>query len=309
MEEVIKETPLEKRAKILDYMFEHIDEYTQPKDVKKKYKLNSNAHRTLIRNFQWFHLKYVIYSQQIIESIEGNYDTKYKINPSEKINFKIPLDNLQRLNYATVITSLLMNTEKDILSNTLVTNTIEILNKSIKEFMSGIVRDTFLSVNVYDYFKNKEGSMLSLLIELSHYNQQISLNIKSEDSMTQIDKTIIKKVTINEDGSIKLKLPNMSIKLKSLDEITNIFILSKNYPTTKSGSPLMNKKTFIESIKKNDNIEKIKESFVKIMGDLQSEIEDEVDMDFDKYIENLLKDKVDGLNIIERGNRRIKTID
>jgi len=45
------------------------------------------------------------------------------------------------------------------------------------------------------------------------------------------------------------------------------------------------------------------------MGDLQSEIEDEVDMDFNKYIENLLKDKVDGLNIIERGNRRIKTID
>jgi len=309
MEEVIKETPLEKRAKILDYMFEHIDEYTQPKDVKKKYKLNSNAHRTLIRNFQWFHLKYVIYSQQIIESIEGNYDTKYKINPSDKINFKIPSDKLQRLNYATVITSLLMNTESDILSNTLVTNTIEILNKSIKEFMSGIIRDTFLSVNVYDYFKNKKGSMLSILMELSHFNQQISLKIKSEDSMTQIDKTIIKKVTINEDGSIKLKLPNMSIKLKSLDEITNIFILSKNYPTTKSGSPLMNKKTFIESIKKNDNIGKMRESFVKIMGDLQSEIEDEVDMDFDKYVENLLKDKVDGLNIIERGNRRIKTID
>ena len=308
MEEIIEETPLEKKVKILDYMFEHMDTYTQPKDIKKKYKLTSNAYRTLIRNFQWFHMKYVIYSKQIIESIEGNYDTKYKINPSDKINFKIPSDKLQRLNYATVITSLLMHTNSDIINNSVVKMNIEILNSSIKNEMKGLIRDTMLSADIYDYFKSKNGNMLSILLELSHYNQQIELEIKSKDSMTKIDKTIIERITINKDGGIKLKLKNMSITLKSLEEITNILILSKNYPTLKSGIPSMKTKQFIESIKKSDNIKRMKENFVSIMKDLQSEIDDKVDMDFDKYIENLLKDKVDGLSIIERGNKGIKVV-
>ena len=324
-------TTAERRAITLDYIFMNMTKHIKPSEFRKFYNIDSRKFtKNISRNFIWFEKKYVIWDEKycedsdyknssIIKNKDGNfsnsnidikdaYNKSYILN-TNRVTYKIPSDSLKRYNYSIMVTSLLMSFDNAVVEDIPMINVLnEMIKSNTKEFMSGIIRDTFLSVNVYDYFKNKKGSMLSILMELSHYNQQISLEIKSEDSMTQIEKTIVKKVIINEDSSVKLKLPNMSIKLKSLDEITNIFILSKNYPTTKGGSPLMNKKTFIESVQKSDNIGKMKDSFVKIMGDLQSEIEDEVDMDFNKYMENLLKDKVNGLNIIERGNRRIKIV-
>jgi hypothetical protein len=317
MYENTKERNLDKKVKILNYFFQHPKDLIKTKDMKKDLLISPNQNRTFIRNCQFFHYYGVIDSKNDItldtstpyNSKIKEYDTAYRLTQNEKVKFQIPTDSIKRKNYATLITQLFTDDKDGYVGIDNEEFILPIVNSTIfntiKNFSTGIIRETFLSVNVYDYFKNKRGSMLSILLELLHFNQQIKLEIKSEDSMTIIEKTKIETVTINEDGSIELGLKNMNIKLNSLNEILNILILSKNYPHLKSGIASMNKKTFIESLNESDTIGKIKEAFVNIMEDLQTEFDDEVDMDFDKYIDNLLKDKVNGLSIIERSNKSI----
>ena len=61
-----------------------------------------------------------------------------------------------------------------------------------------------------------------------------------------------------------------------------------------------------DEIKSIPNYNEMREMFVDMVGELQSEYEDKIDTDFDTYIDNLMKDKVDGKTIIDRSNRKIR---
>lgn len=317
-----KESPIEKKSKVLNYFFEFgIDKFQRPVDIQKAFKIGQTERRTLVRNCQFFHYFGVIESkndvgiaQKKYES-EGKNDTEYRLTTNEKVKFNIPQNELQRLNYATMITSVLAGVELQISDDYMLPIVSSNVFSMMMSFGGSMVRETFLASAVYDYFKKsdvegetlKRSALLGILLQLTNYSQPINIEVKVEDNVSKIDKTVIEGITINEDETFDLKLRGgVTIKLNSLDDLKDIYIVSKKYPTTNSGIPSLNVQTLKDEIKSIPNYNEMRETFVDMIGELQEEYEDVVDTDFDKYIDNLMKDKIDGKTIIDRSNRKIR---
>lgn len=298
---------VEKRAVVLDFffmMYNEIKEFSfiKPKDLKSKYRLNSNQHRTLSRNFHWLLLKYVIIGESEEVDIDKIYNTSFKLDTS-KIIYNIPTDEDKRKHYSYLLASLLNSKDSSLKNIPYYEKTAKVGISFITHFGDGIVRETFLSAKIYDYFKNNEGSLLGIMLELSNHNQPIYMKYKNGDKLSKIDIGVIESIGIYDDESIQLIISGETIEINSIDDITNIFILSKNYPTSKVGLPSMNMKTLVESFKTHKNYNKMSESYIQYCKEFEIEFED-----FEKYINKLLKEKANGLTITQRANRRIRRV-
>ncbi len=317
-----KESPVKKKSKVLNYFFEFgIDEFRRPVDIQKAFEIGQTERRTLLRNCEFFHYFGVIESQKDVGKPQKKYEsegknhTEYRLTTNKKVKFNIPQDELQRLNYATMITSMLVGTELQISDDYMLPIVSSNVFSMMTSFGGSTVRETFLASMVYDYFKKsdvegetpKRSGLLGILIQLTNHSQPINIEVKVEDNVSKIDKTVIEGIIVNEDETFELKLRGgVTIKLNSLDDVKDIYIVSKKYPTTNSGIPSLNIQTLKDEIKSIPNYNEMREAFVGMIGELQEEYEDVIDTDFDTYIDNLIEDKVDGKTIIDRSNRKIR---
>lgn len=301
-----EDSTLEKRAKILNYFFEHGTDEVKPRDFKESSHLNNNATRTLIRNFQWFHGKYVIFSKAVREFQDGNYDSDYMLTENEKVKFVIPLDKEERLDYATFITSHLMTSNKGIDNDTFIQDKVLPLFSMLMHFGNGIARESILAAEIYTNVKSSKGNLLSILFKLSKFNQAIDIHIKSDNETIYVKDTRIDTVAIESDKKIVLVLKDRTITLSSLEDIVDIFIISDNFPPTAMGIPNLNIVQLVEAFKAPKQYAKMNECYENIVRDFEIESDDELDTDLNKMIDKLVRNKVNGIPFYERARRRIR---
>lgn len=285
----------DRRSVLLDYIFQNKDEYIQPKNFRKHYGISSRFSKTISRYFLWFETKWVLLSKLNEDGLKEKdlsrvYNTDYKMT-EDRVHYNIPSIPLERYNYANMITSLLSAYDERSIEEI---SAIRIINgrmfSSQKLVMKGLVRDTLLSVEINDYFDYSKGSIFSVLVDLTNYKQSIDLEIESDVTSSNFKNIEIDKIVVNEDTTIELYFNDMSVKLKSINEIKNIVVLTNYKPKSKTHFRIT-KKEFLDEFKKNDNYSKLKEIYLYEMEELQSEIDDTIEIDFDKYIENSLRDK------------------
>lgn len=296
-----------KRAAILDYYFKKFNElgeftFIKPKDIKSAYKLKTNQHRTLNRNFELLYGKYFFKSE--LDEIPSDkwYHTAFKIDDT-KIKYKIPTDENKIFHYAYTLASYLSSSEKFTTVNNIsfYKETALAGMKFIASLSNGIVRDVLLASKTYEYYKCGLHDLFSIIVELSHFEQ--SIGIEFSDGR-RIQNGIIKNIEIYGDGVIKLHINRDTITIDSIEEITNIFVLSSNYPSSKSGNPLMNTKILLDSLKKQENYTKMIEMYNE--NCIDKDIEND---SLEKFIEKLCKRTENCLSIVDRANRQIRIIE
>jgi len=297
---------IDKRALILDFFFKKFNEvneftFIKPKDIKAEYKINSNQYRTLIRNFELLYYKSFFIS--ILDAIDENkiYHTDFKINDSI-IKYNIPKDEGKRLHYATLLASLMSSSPKfmDIDNIKYYKETALKPMGLITKLTDGIFRDVLLASKIYEYFKCEKEDLLSIIAELSHFEQRIEIEFSNNK---KIMNGIIKSIGVYEDGGIELIIDGKTVVVESINEITNIFILSNKYPSSNVGLPSMNTKILLESLKTQKNYHKMSELYIENCRD--TDIKSDT---LEKFIERLCKESNDCLSLTERANRRIKII-
>ena len=292
---------VDKRAVILDFFFKAYNEeqkftYIKPKDFKKTYKLTSNQHRTLNRNFNWLYSKYLIIGEIENDDSENVYNISFKLNHKE-FTYNIPLDKIKRFHYAKLLSALLTSSEATADKISFFKETVAMGISFITKLSDGIARDVFLASKIYEYFKCNSGSLLNILLELSHLKQPIQVEFKNGN---KIENGIINSLGIYENGDIEVLINEKNIILKSVDDIVNILILSSNYPTSNSGLPLMNTKMLIDTLKQQKNYNRMVEVFYEYLKD------DLEDKNLEELIYRLSKPTKDCLNLCQRANRQIK---
>ncbi len=301
-----QDNTLEKRAKILNYIFEHPADEIKPRDFKEAYNLKNNADRTIVRNFQWFHRKLVILSKAFREFENGKYDTDYKLTEAEKIKFVIPADKEKRLDYATFITSHLIASDMHIENDKFIQEKILPMYSMLMHFGNGIAMESILAAEIYSNVKFSKGNLLSILFKLSKFNQAIDIHIKSDNEIIHIKDTKIDTVTIESDKKIVLVLKDRTITLSSLEDIVDIFIISDNFSPTAMGIPNLNIVQLVEAFKAPKQYAKMNECYANIVRDFEIESDDKLDTDLDKMINKLVRNKVNGIPFYERAKKRIK---
>lgn len=303
-----------RRIEILDYFFRKYNQnnktftYIKPKDFKKDYKLTSNQQRTLNRNFQWLWNKYIITGNtENNELKDPSLTTEYKIRTKEdgdEIVFKynIPHDSVKRMHYATLLIGLIHDSTDVASEVPFFKETAEMSMGLITKISNGIFRDVLLASKIYKYFKYNKGNLFSIVAELSYFEQPISIYFKDG---TEIKNGIINSIGIYEDGTIELSINKMTIEIKIIDEIVDIFVLSKNCPPskiTKIADVKMN--IFLDSLKNQAEYDRM----VKIYN--QNCINKDIPNDsFEEFIRRLCRKNKDNLNIVERANRKIRIIE
>lgn len=295
---------VDKRAVVIDYFFKIFiqkNEFTfiKPKDLKNEYNLTSNQHRTLNRNFEWLLLKYLIIGET--ENIDSKkiYNTSFKINDKE-FKFNIPTDDTKRFHYSKLLSALLSSSEALAEKISFFRETAEMGIHFITQLTDGVMKDVLLASKIYEYYKCNSGNLLNIVAELSHYNQHIEINFNDGD---KVEKGVIESIGIYDDGEIALVINDEIIVLKSIDEITNIFILSSKYPTSNVGFPSMNTKTLIETLKNQKNYNKMVEIYYE--NCIDSDFEND---DFEKFILRMSNKTKNCLSLSERANRQIRII-
>ena len=302
-----------KRIEILDYFFRKYNQnnkiftYIKPKDFKKDYKLSSNQQRTLIRNFDWLWHKYIIIGNTENNKLtDSSLTTAYKIRTEddgdEKVfKYKIPTDPIKRKHYATLLISLIHDSKDSPSQIPFFNETVEMGMGLITKISNGIFRDILLASKIYEYFHCKKGNLLSIVAELSYFEQPIWIKFKDG---TEIKNGIIHSIGIYEDGAIELSINNMTIEIETIDEIVDIYVLSKNYPSSKVGLPNINKVILFDALKNQPEYDKM------------VEIYDEhcINRDFpNDSLEEFIKRECDPINkdcltLIERAKRKIRLI-
>lgn len=260
----------------------------------------------MIRNFQWFHGKWVIFSKATREFQEGKYDTDYQLTQKEKIKFIIPLDKEERFDYATMITSHLMASDENIENDTYIQDRILPIFSMLMHFGNGIAMESILAAEIYSNVKFSKGSLLSILFQLSEYNQAIDIHIESDNKITRIKDTIIDTVIIENDKIISLVLKDKTINLSSLDEIKDIFIVSDNFPKTAMNIPKLTIVQLVEAFKTPKHYSKMSECYENIVRDFEIESNEELDTDLEKMINKLVRKKDNGIPFHERARKRIR---
>lgn len=313
-----------KRTVILDYFFRKYNElgeftYIKPKDFKSDYKLTSNQQRTLNRNFQWFWLKYVFKGNTEDKKMgDPSLTTEYKIRTKEdddeiSFNYNIPKEPHKRRHYATLLIGLLNDTTDVASQIPFYSETAQMSMGLITQLTDGVVKEVLLASKIYEYFKCNSGSLLNIIAELSHFKQSIQIEFKNRK---KIKNGIIKSIGIYEDGEIELIINDETLVLDNIDEIKNIFVLSKNYPTSDvvisrktekeqrfHKRPSMNRKILLDSLKQQKQYKKMVEIYSQYCVDKNI-----IDDSLEKFINRLSKTTKECLNLTERANRRIKVI-
>jgi len=173
------------------------------------------------------------------------------------------------------------------------------VKQMITYLFSGLVRDTFLSVKVFDCFHYDKGSLLSILVELVEFNQHINIDIEVNRSKISYKNVVLESISLNEDMSIGLNFTNSNILVESLDNIKNISILTKHYQksdTSKTTILRVNKKQIKDEMQKHNNLNRLKEWF---------EVNAETMMlgkDLDECINNILKSKIEDKEFLSRAH-------
>lgn len=293
-----------KRAVILDFYFKKFNElkeftFIKPKDIKAAYKLKTNQHRTLNRNFELLYAKFFLKSE--LEEIESDkwYHTAFKINDT-KIKYKIPMDETKIFHYAYTLASYLTASEKNATVDNISFFKETALNGMgyITKLSDGIFRDVLLASKIYEYFDCKKGDLLSIVAELSHFEQPIKIRFKDG---TVIENGVINSIGIYEDGEIDLIINDETIEIKTIDEIIDIFVVSSNnFPTLSVGLPKMNTQILLESLKNQPQYGKMVEIY---NGQC-------IDTDFpndslEKFIIRLCKRTENCLSLTERATKKI----
>jgi len=295
---------VDKRAVVLDFFFKKFNElneftYLKPKDLKSEYNLTSNQHRTLNRNFEWLLLKYLIVGETENITSKKVYNTSFKLNVKD-FQYNIPTDEKKRFHYAKLLSALLSSSEATANKIIFFNETAKMGIHFITQLTDGVIRDFFLATKLYEYYKYKKGNLLSIIVELSHYKQPIWIEFVHGK---KIENCTIESIGIYEDGEIKLVINDETIALKSIDDITNIFVLSSNYLTSNVGLPSMNTKTLIDSLKQQKQYKKIVEIYSE--NCLDTNIKND---SLENFIHRHNKPTNDYLPLTKRANRRIKII-
>jgi len=320
-------TITKRRSGILDYFFyiksqdnardvKRIDlQWLRPKDIKAHLSTHASVnYRTFLRDIEFYYKKYTIIDESGLAldkysklADKKKYNTKYSLTNNKKINFHIPANPSLRFSYAQAITSLLMATDELIDGSTVLpvvqSNAFQGIGNQVKQMItylfSGLVRDTFLSVKVFDCFHYDKGSLLSILVELVEFNQHINIDIEVNRSKISYKNVVLESISLNEDMSIGLNFTNSNILVESLDNIKNISILTKHYQksdTSKTTILRVNKKQIKDEMQKHNNLNRLKEWF---------EVNAETMMlgkDLDECINNILKSKIEDKEFLSRAH-------
>lgn len=304
---------IKKKAQILDYFFQHPKEFLETKSVQAALNITQNGYRTMIRNFQFFHYFGVLESKNDINinkkeafnSQIKEYDKSYRLTINEKVKFQIPSDPDRRFLYATLVSQLFTDEKDEYIGIDDETYILPIVNTPIfgliTKSSNGIFRDVLLASKIYEYFHCKKGNLLSIVAELSYFEQPIWIKFKDG---TEIKNGIIHSIGIYEDGAIELSINNMTIEIETIDEIVDIYVLSKNYPSSKVGLPYINKVILFDALKNQPEYDRM------------VEIYDEhcINRDFpNDSLEGFIKRECDPINkdcltLIERAKRKIRLI-
>lgn len=304
---------IKKKAQILDYFFQYPKEFLETKSVQAALNITQNGYRTMIRNFQFFHYFGVLESKNDINinkkeafnSQIKEYDKSYRLTTNEKVKFQIPNDPDRRFLYATLVSQLFTDEKDEYIGIDDETYILPIVNTRIfgliTKSSNGIFRDVLLASKIYEYFHCKKGNLLSIVAELSYFEQPIWIKFKDG---TEIKNGIIHSIGIYEDGAIELSINNMTIEIETIDEIVDIYVLSKNYPSSKVGLPNINKVILFDALKNQPEYDKM------------VEIYDEhcINRDFpNDSLEEFIKRECDPINkdcltLIERAKRKIRLI-
>lgn len=304
---------IKKKAQILDYFFQHPKEFLETKSVQVALNISQNGYRTMIRNFQFFHYFGVLESkndinidrEEAFNSQINKYDKSYRLTTNEKVKFQIPSDPDRRFLYATLVSQLFTDEKDEYIGIDDETYILPIVNTRIfgliTKISNGIFRDVLLASKIYEYFHCKKGNLLSIVAELSYFEQPIWIKFKDG---TEIKNGIIHSIGIYEDGAIELSINNMTIAIETIDEIVDIYVLSKNYPSSKVGLPNINKVILFDALKNQPEYDKM------------VEIYDEhcINRDFpNDSLEEFIKRECDPINkdcltLIERAKRKIRLI-
>jgi len=312
----------DRRAKILDCFFDIESQnnarevkredllWLAPKDIKAKLSIEDKLdYRTFIRDLKFFFFKYTILTDHWTDkekydacSDKNKYNTKYKLTDDKKIQFHIPADHRKRLLYARAITALLIATDELIDGGTvlpIVNSSSYQLKNMIMYLFDGLVRDTFLAVALFDYFHYGEGSLFSILVELSQFNQHINIKIELNKSKMEFNNVRVESITINENMKINLNFGLSSVLLNSLSDIRNISILTEHYPKEIDRNHIIfriKKKQLYDEIHKHKNFPKMnewlsvkKESF-------------EVTQDFNAYLNDIFKSEINERKFLDRAH-------
>lgn len=249
---------IKKKAQILDYFFQYPKEFLETKSVQAALNITQNGYRTMIRNFQFFHYFGVLESKNDINinkkeafnSQIKEYDKSYRLTTNEKVKFQIPNDPDRRFLYATLVSQLFTDEKDEYIGIDDETYILPIVNTRIfgliTKSSNGIFRDVLLASKIYEYFHCKKGNLLSIVAELSYFEQPIWIKFKDG---TEIKNGIIHSIGIYEDGAIELSINNMTIEIETIDEIVDIYVLSKNYPSSKVGLANINKVILFDALK------------------------------------------------------------
>lgn len=304
---------IKKKAQILDYFFQYPKEFLETKSVQAALNITQNGYRTMIRNFQFFHYFGVLESkndinidrEEAFNSQINKYDKSYRLTTNEKVKFQIPSDPDRRFLYATLVSQLFTDEKDEYIGIDDETYILPIVNTRIfgliTKISNGIFRDVLLASKIYEYFHCKKGNLLSIVAELSYFEQPIWIKFKDG---TEIKNGIIHSIGIYEDGAIELSINNMTIEIETIDEIVDIYVLSKNYPSSKVGLANINKVILFDALKNQPEYDKM------------VEIYDEhcINRDFpNDSLEEFIKRECDPINkdcltLIERAKRKIRLI-
>lgn len=318
-----------RRAIVLDYFFDMKSKYNargkkdskylwlRPKEIKAKLVNQGNkiSYRTLLKDIEFYYIRYVIVNEDSMKlddyeslSEKERYAISYMLTIDEKVHFHIPVDLGKRFSYAKAITALLAGTDEFIDGTTVlptVNSTIyePPVNSKIKQMIrylfGGIVRDTFLSVKVFDCFHYDKGSLLSILVELAEFNQHINIDIEINGSKVSYKNVVLESISLNEDMSIGLNFTNSNTLVESLENIKNISMLTKHYPKSDTGKTTIlrvNKKQIKDEMQKHDNLNRLKEWFVANEETLV------LDKDLDECINDILKSKIEDKEFLSRAH-------
>lgn len=299
-----------KRIVILDYFFRKYNElgkftYIKPRDFKKDYKLTSNQQRTLNRNFKWFWDKYIFIDNTESKELDvSSLSTEYKIRTQEDdvgtvFTYNIPTDPIKRKHYSTLLVGLLHDSNGMASNIPFFSETAQMNMNFITQLSDKVIQDVLLASRIYSYYKCSQGNLLNIIALLSHYKKSLWIEFKNGQ---KIQNGIIESIAIYEDGIIELSINDKIVTLKEIDEISNIFILSAQYPSTNYGVPRMFKKTFMDMFKQQKEYPKMAEQY------FENRNRDIQDDNLEKFLQRLMQPTKNCLSLTERADKQIKII-
>jgi len=181
---------------------------------------------------------------------------------------------------------------KNIVNNPLITILNEKIIFSFKSIFDGLIRESILASEIYDYYNYGDNTLFSILSDIVHFKQKVDITIKTNEQQTSIKNTHIKSIELDSSKNIILHLEKISIFLSSLDEIVNLYIISNaKIKTLGYEIPKLNRNDLVNVVKTHPGYNKFKEIFLVFIEEYKSESDDEVIIEIDDYINNYFSNK------------------